>query len=240
MQTDHTITLPDGRRLTAALALPTGVAPDGGWPGVLVVHEVPSLTPSIRNVADVFATRGWAAVVPDLFSAGNQLGCLVRSIREIRAGRAGAVTADLQQALTWLQNREDVDAGRCASIGFCMGGSFALLLGTLGPDGLRAVSDNYGLLPAPDTDLSACPPVIASFGATDRTLVGAGDTLRTRLDAAGVPNQVHTYDGAAHAFLTSDVKVFGVLPVPGTQYVASAAVPAWQRIFAFLDDHVRS
>jgi len=109
MQTDHTITLPDGRRLTAALALPTGVAPDGGWPGVLVVHEVPSLTPSIRDVADVFATRGWAAVVPDLFSAENRLGCLVRSIREIRAGRAGAVTADLQQALTWLQNREDVD-----------------------------------------------------------------------------------------------------------------------------------
>lgn len=240
MQTEHAVTLSDGRQLSVALARPVGQPPDGGWPGVLVVHEAPNLTQPIRDVADVFAARGWAAVVPDLLSAGTKLGCLVRNLNEVRSGRAGAVTADLHAVLDWLPARSDVDAERTASIGFCMGGAFALLLGTLGPAGLRAVGDNYGFLPPTTTDLSACPPVVGSFGADDKLLAGAGDQLRRRLDAVGVANDVATYDGAAHSFLTRDAKVFGVLPVPGTKYVADAAVPAWERIFTFLDEHVRA
>lgn len=239
MQTEHAVALPGGRRWDAVLALPDGRPPQGGWPGVLVVHEAPSLTRPIRDVADVFATRGWAVVVPDLLSSGNRLGCLVRSVREARAGRAGAVTGDLRAALEWLRERADVDADRTASIGFSMGGALALLLGSLGPDGLRAVSDNYGFLPSESTDLSVCPPVIGSFGAADRLLEGAGDQLAARLDTAGVEHDITTYPGAAHSFLTRDTTLFGTVTFPGTAYVADAAVPAWARIFSFLDEHVR-
>lgn len=240
MQTQHAVALGDGRTMSASLALPAGEAPGGGWPGVLVIHEAPSLTRPILDVADVFAARGWAAVVPDVMSAGNRLGCLVRSMREMRAGRAGAVTADLHTVLDWLRARDEVDADRTASIGFCMGGAFALLLGSLGPAGLRAVSDNYGFVPPESTDLTACPPVVGSFGADDRMIPGGAATLADRLTTAGVVHDVHAYPGARHSFLTGDAKVLGVLPLPGTAYVAEAAVPAWERILGFLDEHVRT
>lgn len=238
MPTEQTVSvpLPDGRRMRAALVLPDGDAPAGGWPGVLVVHEVFGLTPEMVDVGRRFADRGWAAVVPDLFSAGVRVGCLVRTVREMLGGRAGAVTADLQAVLQWLRGRDDVAGERTATIGFCMGGAFALLLGTLGPGGLRAVSDNYGRLPAADVDLSRCPPVIASFGRGDPALGRAGEPLARRLTAAGVENEVHTYDGAAHSFLT-DHRVLGVVPLPGARYVPEAAEQAWPRIVDFLERH---
>ena len=240
MQTDHTVPLPDGRTMRATLAVPSGDAPEGGWPGVLVIHEAFGWTREIADVADTFAARGWVAVVPDLFSAGTKLGCLVRSLREVQAGRAGPVTDDLTAVLSWLQARDEVDGERTASIGFCMGGAFALLLGTLGPRGLRAVSDNYGLVTGEKTDVSACPPVVGSFGDDDRIAGGVVAPLRRELDAAGVVNDVVSYPGAQHSFLTGNHKVLGILPIPGTAYVESVATPAWRRIFGFLDEHVRA
>ena len=241
MQTEHTVDLPGGRSLTASLALPTGTAPAGGWPGVLVIHEAPALTRPILAVADVFAGRGWAAVVPNLLTSGGaKLGCLVRNMREVQAGQAGAVTEDLQAVLGWLGGRQDVDGGRTASIGFCMGGAFALLLGSLGPDGLRAVSDNYGFVPPESTDLTRCPPVIGTFGADDKLIKNGAAQLTARLEKAGVIHDVRDYPGAQHSFLTGDAKLFGLVAFPGTAYVADAAEPAWQRIFGFLDEHVRA
>jgi carboxymethylenebutenolidase len=118
-----------------------------------------------------------------------------------------------------------------------MGGAFALLLGTLGPDGLRAVSDNYGRPPASDVDLTRTPPVIACFGADDRMLKGAGPELEHRLTAAGVENEVRTFPGAAHAFLTEDQPLFGLVRIPGTHFAPEAAAQAWPRVFAFLEEH---
>ncbi|GAB2908684.1 dienelactone hydrolase family protein [Rhodococcus aerolatus] len=240
MQTDHVVPLPDGRTMRATLAVPSGDAPEGGWPGVLVVHEVFGWTQEIADVADTFAARGWVAVVPDVFSAGTRIGCLVRSLREVQAGTPGPVTDDLHSVLAWLQGRDEVDGARTATIGFCMGGAFALLLGTLGPDGLRAVSDNYGLVTGENADLAACPPVIGSFGDDDVLAGKVATPLRRELDAAGVVNDVVSYPGAKHSFLTGNHRVFGILPIPGTAYVESVATPAWQRIFRFLDEHVRA
>lgn len=240
MQTEHLVDLPDGRRMKATLAVPAGPAPEGGWPGVLVIHEVFGWTQEIADVADTFAARGWVAVVPDVFSAGTKIGCLVRSMREVQAGKAGPVTDDLHAVLAWLQAREEVDGGRTASIGFCMGGAFALLLGTLGPDGLRAVSDNYGLVTGEKADLTRCPPVVGSFGDDDPLAGKVAPVLERELTAAGVTHDVTSYAGAKHSFLTGNHRVGGILPIPGTAYVESVATPAWRRIFAFLDEHVRA
>ena len=238
MQTEHIVTLPDDRTMKVTLAVPAGKRPAGGWPGVLVIHEIFGWTQEIADVADTFAARGWVAVVPDVFSAGTKIGCVVRSMREVQAGKAGPVTDDLHSVLDWLRERDEVDGERTASIGFCMGGAFALLLGTLGPDGLRAVSDNYGLVDGTKADLGKCPPVIGTFGDDDPLAGRVPKKLAPALDAAGVTNDVKSYPGAKHSFLTGNHKVFGILPIPGTAYVESAATPAWQRIFAFLDQHV--
>jgi len=231
------VPLSDGRSMRALVVRPDGEAPAGGWPGVLVVHEAFGLTPEITEVGRTFADRGWVAVVPDVFSAGNKLGCLVRSMREMVGGRPGAVVDDLVAVQQWLGARDDVDGDRTTAIGFCMGGAFALLIGSLAPAGLRAVSANYGQPPAEDLDLTRCPPVIASYGERDRTLSGAGPAMQARLTAAGVEHEVSTYPGAAHSFLTGDHRLLGFVPLPGTSYVTSAAEEAWPRIFDFLERH---
>ncbi|SDP62106.1 carboxymethylenebutenolidase [Klenkia soli] len=226
-----------GRTMRATLVLPDGEVPAGGWPGVLVVHEAFGLTPEITAVGAMFADRGWVAVVPDVVSAGSKVGCLLRTAREMVARRPGPVVDDLVSVQQWLAARDDVAPDRTTAIGFCMGGQFALLLGTLAPDGLAAVSANYGQPPADDVDLTRCPPVIAGYGERDRFLAGAGPALEARLAAAGVEHEVHTYPGAAHSFLTGDHRLLGFVPLPGTRYTASAAEDAWPRIFAFLERH---
>ncbi|NDI49721.1 dienelactone hydrolase family protein [Goekera deserti] len=235
---DVTVPLAGGRALHAQLLLPAGEPPAGGWPAVVVVHEAFGLTPEITTVGRSFADRDWVAIVPDLFSAGVKVGCLVRSMREMLAGAPGAVTDDLLAVQQWVRSRSEVDADRTAAIGFCMGGAFALLLGSLGPAGLRAVSDNYGRLPAQRVDLTRCPPVIGSFGAEDTVLPGAGDALAARLTVADVEHDVRSYDGAGHSFLTGDHKLFGVVPLGANfAYSASAAGEAWPRILDFLERH---
>ena len=240
MSAAQTVTVPltGGRALQAELVLPAGAPPPAGWPAVVVVHEAFGLTPEISAVGRQFADRGWVAIVPDLFSAGTRVGCLVRAMREMLAGRAGAVTGDLLGVQQWVRERSEVDADRTAAIGFCMGGAFALLLGSLGPAGLRAVSDNYGRLPAATTDLTRCPPVVGAYGADDPAFGTVAPMLAARLDVAGVENDVRTYDGAAHSFLTGDHKLFGVVPLgAGMAYSASAAGEAWPVIMDFLERH---
>ena len=232
-----TVPLSGGRTLSAELRRPAGEPPAAGWPGVLVVHEVFGLTPEIVAVGDRFADRGWVAAVPDLFSSGIKVGCLVKAMREVAGGRAAGMTEDLRAVLDWLGEQPGVDPGRTAVVGFCMGGAFALLLGTLGPEGLRAVSDNYGGPPAKGTDLTRCPPVILSYGGKDPALGKQGPRIAARLREAGVEVDEKTYPDAAHSFLTPDHKLFGIVPLPFTSYVDDAARDGWDRIFTFLEHH---
>lgn len=182
-----------GTTAKAAFALPTGTPPAAGWPGVVVLHEVLGLQPEILDVGDRFAERGWAAVIPDYFSAGSRAGCLVKAMREAGSGRPGPVTDGLVAATRALSDRPDVDANRLAVIGFCLGGGFALLLGIAGVDGLKAVAANYGDVPK---DLTGSPPVVASYGGRDRIFGPKAKVLRDRLEACSAANDVKVYSQA--------------------------------------------
>ena len=92
-----TVPLPGGRTMQATVVHPDGEPPAGGWPGVPVVHEVVGVTPEITAVGERFADRGWAAVVPDVVSAGSKVGFLLRTAREMVARRPGPVSADYGQ-----------------------------------------------------------------------------------------------------------------------------------------------
>lgn len=227
-----------GTTAHAAFAVPTGTPPSAGWPGVVVLHELLGLRPEILDVGDRFAERGWAAVIPDYFSAGSRAGCLVKALREASSGRPGPVTEGLVAATRVLGERPDVDANRLAVIGFCLGGGFALLLGTTGVDGLKAVAANYGDVPE---DLAGSPPVVASYGGRDRIFGPKAKVLRERLDACSVANDVQVYAQAGHAFMTDGSYPLAArltAVVMHTGYVADAAANAWSRVFDWLETHV--
>jgi len=237
LTTDTDVALPGARSMRVATVRPTGDEPAGGWPGVIVLHELYGLQPEIRAVGEHFAAHGWAAVVPDFFSAGNRVGCLVKALSEANAGKPGPITEDLESVRAWWAAQPHVDGDRIVVLGFCLGGALAMLLGGRS-DGIRAVSANYGQPPKVET-LRGCAPVLASYGGRDRFLGSKGPVLDQRLAEAGVEHDVTTYPDAGHSFLThGEHPVAHVLFLPlHAGFVADAAEAEWPRIFAWFDGH---
>lgn len=240
--TEADVPLGGGRSMRVALELPAGTPPEGGWPGVVVLHEIFGLTPEIRAVGTQFAERGWAAAVPDFFSSGTKLGCLVKAVREVASHKPGRISDDLATVAGWLGGRAEVDADQLGTIGFCLGGSFALLLGAIDGTGLKAVSVNYGDLPKAEY-VEKLPPTVGSYGGRDLTMRGRAEKLEKTLTACGIAHDVKTYADAGHSFLTPakhPVAQVMMGPVMHPGYVADAAEDAWPRIMSFLDEHVKA
>lgn len=100
---------------------------------------------------------------------------------------------------------------------------------------------NYGLLPKDlDAAVSGACPIVASYGAKDRTLGGAAAGLETALTSAGVKHDVKEYPSAGHAFLDDAdpgprllhplFRAMGIRPDP------VSAPDAWRRIEEYLAD----
>jgi carboxymethylenebutenolidase len=220
----------------AHLAVPPVGA--GPWPGVVVLHESFGLNDDIRQQADRLAAAGYVAVAPDLFSAGGAWRCIRATFAAQLRGH-GKAFDDIESARTWLAAREDC-TGRIGVIGFCMGGGFALLTAARGFD---VSAPNYAHLPKDlDGVLQGACPVIASYGAKDRTLRGTAAKLEAALQRAGVEHDVHEYPDAGHSFLNRhDLGPGGaLLRVAGIGYHEPSAEDAWGRILRYFDAHLRT
>jgi carboxymethylenebutenolidase len=141
-----------------------------------------------------------------------------------------------------------------------MGGGFAVLLAA--GHGFEASSVNYGRLPKDAEDLlgNACP-VVASYGARDRSVGDAPTRLKRILDGSGIENDVKVYPGVGHSFMNDHPgrlatlagaagkdaalpRVFTVVsllgaPLMGMGFDAQATGDARSRIAAFFDEHLR-
>lgn len=216
------------------LARPPG---EGPWPGVLVIHDVFGLSSDLRRQCEWLASAGYLALGPDLYSNGSKLSCLRSIFLDLRA-RRGTTFDNLDAARTALLEREDC-TGRIGVVGYCMGGGFSLLLAPTGDYDVSSV--NYGEVPndADDVLAGSCP-IVASYGAKDRTLKGRANRLERSLTLNGVVHDVKEYPEAGHGFLNQHegppallIAVLGRLM--GQGYEPAAADDARTRIVAFFD-----
>src|SRR5690606_34010923 len=127
-----------GRELPAYLAVPEG---EGPWPGVVVVFEALGATGDMRAQADRFAANGYLAVLPDLYGGAPWVRCVVKAMREMRAGR-GAAYEHIEAARAWLAGRDDC-TGSVGGGGVCVGGGLARVAAA--ESGLRGPAGDAGL-----------------------------------------------------------------------------------------------
>ncbi len=226
-----------GRDVLAHLALPEGL--QGPVPGVLILHEILGLNDDIRRIAGQFAEAGYAALAPDLFEGrGPKPVCIVRVAANVAKGE-GPVVDDMLAARSWLANHPRIDGERLAVAGFCMGGGFALLLGTIAS--FRVAAPHYGEVKRnPESYRDICP-VVGGYGGRDMVFARKGQLLKSHLEALGVPHDVKIYDEAGHSYMSQHAPwrraVGPFTPLRG-RYHEEAAEDSWRRILAFFQAHL--
>lgn len=218
------------------LAVPAAeVAGPGPWPGVVIVHDAFGLGDDVRAIAGRFATAGYLALVPDLYSRGRTLSCIRTVMRELRDGK-GQSFDDIDSARDQLVGRSDC-TGKVGVAGFCMGGGFAILGASRGFD---ASAPYYGRLPQDTSFLDGACPVVASFGKKDRPLRGNAQRLEAALSEHNVAHDVKEYPDAAHGFANRHrLGPFNVLgQVLGVGYHHESSEDAWHRVLRFFAEHL--
>jgi carboxymethylenebutenolidase len=204
-------------------------------PALLVMHEIFGVNDDIRRIARRFAENGYLAAVPDLMAGGWHLGCVLRAARDLRAG-GGSSVAVLEALVSHLEARPEI--GKVGVVGFCMGGGFALLLGTRERVGAAGVF--YGDVP-PDDRLARACPIVGGYGGRDRVFAAQGRRLITTLDALGKEHDVRIYEDAGHSYMNDaghPMLAMLTRPFMAVGYDPLAAEDSWRRMLAFFAQHL--
>lgn len=202
----------------------------GALPAVIVIHENRGLNAHIEDVARRAALEGYVAVAPDLLSslggtpddqdvARDMIGKLEQP----------AVTADLKALVSYLQ-ADGRSSGKVGVTGFCWGGGQVNSLAAAEPS-LGAAVVYYGRPPAAEEIANIEAPLLIHLAGNDQRINGMYPAYEEALQKNGIAYQKHVYEGVNHAF-NNDTSA--------ERYDEAAAKQAWERTFAFFDQHLKA
>ena len=220
----QSINIPTSRTqcIGAYLAKPEG-KPRGG---IVVIQEIYGVTPHIRSVADRLAAAGYTAVAPAFFDHLESGVELAYDKNGTARGRDLITELGVQLPLEDIGSAAEAiaSAGRIGTVGFCWGGTIALLAAQ--HLGLPSVS-YYGSRNTAHLDEPLQAPALFHFGEDD----GSTPPQAVAAHREAFPDmEVFTYPGAGHAF-NRDV-------AGDPHYHEASAKLAWQRSMAFFDKHL--
>jgi len=206
----------------------------GTYPGLIVIQEWWGLNEHIKDIARRFAREGYVALAPDLYSRlghkvtadPNEAGRLMSSLKEEQALK------DLQATVAHLKDVDGVHRERLGVVGFCMGGTYSLLLPCHGRE-IKAAAPFYGQVPSlPELLRNLACPVLYIYGDADGWITMADvNRLREALKRYGKAGEVKIYPGAPHAFFNDTRK---------DVYRPVEAKDAWTRVLGFFATHLKS
>ena len=159
---------------------------------------------SYRTIAEMLAAEGYMVLAADLYSGktGSNPQENVALMRQMMADSAKMI-ANLDAAAKFLRAQPGA-TGKIATIGWCMGGGFALDLAEEEPR-VAAVVVNYGRLPTEAATIAKLKaPVLGNFGAEDKGIPPESvSAFAAKAEQAGVKTDLKVYPGAGHAFASS-------------------------------------
>jgi len=206
------------------LAKPEGAGP---FPAIIVIHEIYGLSDNIRDISRQFAEQGYVALGVDLFSNRNRMVCMMQIMHGMLIRPLNnSMLDDLKSAVAVLQKQPGVDANRIGTVGFCMGGSYALQL-AITDKGMKAASVFYGANPKPLEAVAEACPIIGSYPDKDFTTKAARE-LETSLTKYNVPHDIKIYDNTQHSFYAQQ----------RTPFEVDASKDAWQRMLSFFREYL--
>jgi len=195
--------------------------------GVVVLHPWWGLNDDVIAFADRLAGAGFAAVAPDLYDGAEPATTIegAEALQEtLNEDAADALALGAVDALGEAIGDPSV---RLATIGFSMGGAWAMWLPSLRPE-ISASVVYYGSMTGPSLT-RARGPVLGHFPETDAYEPEENIAeFERQLRAAGRDVELHRYPGTGHWFAEPSRDA----------YDAAAADLAFERTVAFLRGHL--
>ena len=201
----------------------------GRYPGLAYFHVILGINERHRSIAERLASEGYVVAMPDLY---HRLGYRTEfhwpDEREQAFKAAGTRSdfghaVDSRMALNLLREMPNVDPDRLGTIGYCGGGTVALIAGCVHSD-VRAVVSMYGGgMGSTDTSLNRPVPVLqlaANLKAPVLSISGAADgnpspadvkVAAATMEKLGKTFEYHIWEGdppAGHAFFDADIPDF--------------------------------
>ncbi|HJQ69337.1 MAG TPA: dienelactone hydrolase family protein [Blastocatellia bacterium] len=199
-------------------------------PGLILVHEWWGLNDHVKDLTRRFAGQGYVVVAPDLYD-----GAKTKDPEEAGKLMQGLAKEDalemLNGAVAYLQGLPSVDGESIGVTGFCMGGTYALLLAAHNKS-VKASAPFYGDVPSDDELKELSAPVL--FIGAENDFWITKDKM-SRLDEAlkkyGKEGEVKVYEGVGHAFF-NDTRP--------EAYDKEAAADAWRRVTGFFEEKLKT
>ena len=171
-------------------------------PAVIVVQEWWGLNDHIRDVARRLAREGYFAIAPDLYSRqGHRVATDPNTAAQLMGGlKKEDGVADLKTTVEWLRAQKETRSTRIGITGFCMGGSYAMLLPCESRE-ISAAAPFYGEIPADEKLKQLACPIFYAYGENDGWIQRADvDRLAAALKKFDKPGEVKIYKGCSHGF----------------------------------------
>jgi carboxymethylenebutenolidase len=198
-------------------------------PGVVVIHHMPGYDRATKEIVRTFGVYGYAAVCPNLFhryAPGAKAADAAAAARAAGGVPDEQCLGDVAGAIRLLRSQPYAN-GKVGVIGYCSGGRQTYLVAcTLDVD--AAVDCYGGRAPIELTPQLRCP-LLGLFGAEDKSpspedVAATEDLLR----ANGKTYEIHSYEGAGHAFFSVDRPMYNL----------EAATDGWKRIWSWFGTHL--
>ena len=207
-------------------------AEGGPRPAVIVVQEWWGLNENIKDIARRFAKEGYFAVAPDLYSRqGNKVAGDPNTAAQLMGGlEKPDGIEDLKSTIAWIRGQKETRTAKIGVTGYCMGGSYAILLPCESKD-IAAAAPFYGEIPDDDQLRALNCPIFYAYGERDGWIQRKDvDRLAEDLRKFGKKGEVKVYPGCQHGFFNDTRE---------DVYAPDAAKDGWQRTLALFAENLR-